>query len=554
MKKKYSLTDEHREQLRPWADKWIANALDTRRIGDDWPKVVEHVQGLYRSANLTPPPDHRVIRVDSPIMGARVATMAAMIWWLRENPDKHVELCGRQLTEGDYLIATEIACGKEIALPEISAATRAAVHNVTFAAVDVATRAAVHAATYAAVDGAIGAATSAETRDAVDATTRVAVNAATREAPYAATHAATREATRAATNAATRAAVDGAIGAAIDAATNVAVDAATYAAVDAATNVAVDGATRAATHVATYAAVSAATDAAVHAATNVATSAAVDVATRVAVHAATHAAVDDATYDATYDATHDAVNSAAYAAIGAATSAVVDVATRVAAMSGVVRLLLEAGPRWLQMYSGGALWSGWSSYLSFFRHVAGLDLDYSEWDDYEALAQLSGMRLMHEKFTIVCERHTLVRRNERNQPHCEDGPAIAWADGTSRYYWHGLAVPAEWIENKESIHPSVALTHDNAELGRALCEILGWERVLEELDARTIDKDHDPMVGELLEADLPDVRGARFLKMLCGTGRTFCRRVPSEMTTAIGAQAWMWQVTEEQYRQLELRT
>ncbi len=34
MMTKYSLTPEHRAQLKPWADRWIANAMSTKPMDD----------------------------------------------------------------------------------------------------------------------------------------------------------------------------------------------------------------------------------------------------------------------------------------------------------------------------------------------------------------------------------------------------------------------------------------------------------------------------------------------------------------------------------------
>lgn len=106
----------------------------------------------------------------------------------------------------------------------------------------------------------------------------------------------------------------------------------------------------------------------------------------------------------------------------------------------------------------------------------------------------------------------------------------------------------------DSVDPSLALTEPNAERRRSLCEILTWEKVLRTLDPEIIDSDEDPQVGDLLVVDLPDQPRAKFLRALCGTGRHFCMPVPENITTAIGAQAWMWQLSEDEYRQLEART
>ncbi len=49
----YSLTEEHRAQLKPWAYRWIANAMSTRPM-DDADRAVMRiaVRGLYESARL----------------------------------------------------------------------------------------------------------------------------------------------------------------------------------------------------------------------------------------------------------------------------------------------------------------------------------------------------------------------------------------------------------------------------------------------------------------------------------------------------------------------
>ena len=56
-RKLYSLTDEHRAQLKPWAERWIANAMSTAAMTEEDREVCrDAVEGLYRAANLEPPP------------------------------------------------------------------------------------------------------------------------------------------------------------------------------------------------------------------------------------------------------------------------------------------------------------------------------------------------------------------------------------------------------------------------------------------------------------------------------------------------------------------
>lgn len=259
--------------------------------------------------------------------------------------------------------------------------------------------------------------------------------------------------------------------------------------------------------------------------------------------AATHAATAIATYDATSDAT--------YAATRAATHAATDI-------SPVARFLVGCSANWNRFWDGGNHWSGWASYLSFFRHVAKLDLDYSEWAHYEAAAEI-GPRFMHKHFWIVSEYPDFIRRDDAGRPHAERGPFCRWRDGRELFYWHGVQVPREWIEHPEQLDAKTALTWANIEQRRAAAEIIGWARVLEAVGARVVDEDSDPQIGTLLEADLPDSPKERFLKVRCGTGRTFCLPVPREwegrkIETALAANAWSFDVDPLLLKMKEVRT
>jgi hypothetical protein len=52
-KKLYELSDEHRAQLGPWAQRWIANAMSTAVMtAEDRAKCVEAANGLYARAKV----------------------------------------------------------------------------------------------------------------------------------------------------------------------------------------------------------------------------------------------------------------------------------------------------------------------------------------------------------------------------------------------------------------------------------------------------------------------------------------------------------------------
>ena len=89
---------------------------------------------------------------------------------------------------------------------------------------------------------------------------------------------------------------------------------------------------------------------------------------------------------------------------------------------------------------------------------------------------------------------------------------------------------------------------------RAACEIIGWDNILNLLDAKIIDEDKDPMIGTLVEVNIPDIGREKFIRVLCGTGRSFALPVPPEMNTALEANAWTYDLDGDVLRKLEVRT
>jgi hypothetical protein len=173
------------------------------------------------------------------------------------------------------------------------------------------------------------------------------------------------------------------------------------------------------------------------------------------------------------------------------------------------------------------------------RDIIGLKLpEHDKFESWERAAINGGFRVMHEDFCMVSDFPEFIKVDEQNRPHCETGPSHRWRDGWSLYHWHGVAIPSGWIEDRASLSPQIALTWENIEQRRCACEILGWSAILAALNAKTIDKDCDPEIGELVEVNIPDIGKERFLRVQCGTGRQFALPVPRKMETALQANAW----------------
>lgn len=159
--------------------------------------------------------------------------------------------------------------------------------------------------------------------------------------------------------------------------------------------------------------------------------------------------------------------------------------------------------------------------------------------------------------------------------HCPHGPAVVHRDGTPEFYWRGTRVPSYFIPISDhwrvqypgcdllplniSYRPLTAgeaLRHPNTEIRRAACEIVGWHKILEDLSAWVVDRDKDPTIGELLRVRIPADFGEmeqQFLRVRCGTGRTFALAVPDTCRTALEANAWTYGLSPEDYKP-EIRT
>jgi hypothetical protein len=207
---------------------------------------------------------------------------------------------------------------------------------------------------------------------------------------------------------------------------------------------------------------------------------------------------------------------------------------------------------WDSVY--GAHDSGWLSFYDFFGEAVGLNTKNGKLHGLMELAKSAGWALPHREMCFVSERHNILRRDDLGRLHCENGPACAYPDGWSIFAWHGTRIPAEWIMDRKSLTPEIALKWENMEQRRAACEILGWDSILSQLKAKVINEDDDPQIGILVEVTIPDIGKEKFLRVLCGTGRWFALPVPKEMKTALDAQSWTWGLDKKSFVKPEIRT
>lgn len=202
------------------------------------------------------------------------------------------------------------------------------------------------------------------------------------------------------------------------------------------------------------------------------------------------------------------------------------------------------------------MWASADAYLTAIRDIIGLRLpEHDNYYSWEQAAIHGGFRVMHDEFCMVSDFPEVLRVDDNNQPHCEDGPSHRWRDGWSLYHWHGVRVPDHWIEDRANLDPAEVLAHENVEARAAGMEIVGWARALDLLDARVIDSDPDPDHGDLIELTLPGLdEPGRFLRAYCPRNGLIVEGVPrvsdidgKPIDTVKAAQAWSFGMSEDEF-------
>ena len=285
---------------------------------------------------------------------------------------------------------------------------------------------------------------------------------------------------------------------------------------------------------------------------------ATDAATDNATYNATRVATDNATYNATDAATHNAMDVATYNATRNATYSAAEVCKLLAGSFG-----LECATRWSSNYQGGNTWASYDCYLTAARDILGLQLpSHAAYAHWEQAAIHGGFRVMHEGFCMVSDFPEFIRIDDMNRPHCETGPSHRWRDGWSLYHWHGVSVPAHWIEQRATLDPNEVIKVENVEQRAVGAEIVGWPRMLDVLKVRVIHDSGNDDMGQLIELTLPGLREpGRFLKAKCPRNGIVVEGVPYisdidglPIDTALAAQAWRIGDPQSEYTHPPQRT
>ncbi|MEG4216941.1 hypothetical protein QUA27_23805 [Microcoleus sp. Pol14C6] len=187
----------------------------------------------------------------------------------------------------------------------------------------------------------------------------------------------------------------------------------------------------------------------------------------------------------------------------------------------------------------------------------GVTLDQKAQELFRGKQQLfedCGWIFPFENICLVCDRPLHLRFDAENRLHAEGEPAIAFADGYSLYFHHGVKLP----EKYGKVHPALwqaewLLSEENAELRRVLIQGIGYDRICQQLQAVKLDTWQE---YTLLKIDNADVEPIYLLKMTCpSTGFIHALRVPPDVRsssraslTAKEAIRWVnWDIDSEEF-------
>ena len=172
----------------------------------------------------------------------------------------------------------------------------------------------------------------------------------------------------------------------------------------------------------------------------------------------------------------------------------------------------------------------------------------------QELFEECGWILPFEKICVVCDRPLHLRFDAEDRLHAEGEPAIAFADGYSLYFHHGVKLPEEYGK----VHPDLwqaewLLSEENAELRRLLIQRIGYDRICQELAVTELDSWQEYTLLSLEFNDDFDREGnakpVYLLKMTCpSTGFIHALRVPPDVRSALEAIRWVnWDIDPEEF-------
>jgi hypothetical protein len=222
-----------------------------------------------------------------------------------------------------------------------------------------------------------------------------------------------------------------------------------------------------------------------------------------------------------------------------------------------VRSQVRSQRMFVEQNEGLSYWAGFIAFYDYFAQIGVVNhKPFFEWCDYLK----SGIWSVNyfDGSVIISRLPTKVIKDEAGRLHSLTEPAVQWADHLDNHFIHGVSfTPGLWESVvKKTISAKDAISLPNVEQRTIACQTIGYDTVVAELGARTVDKETRPTPDgkalhyQLLEIKLNDdlTRPAKFLKVECpSTGKETLLRVHPSMRKVRTALAWTFGMKPKDY-------
>lgn len=163
-------------------------------------------------------------------------------------------------------------------------------------------------------------------------------------------------------------------------------------------------------------------------------------------------------------------------------------------------------------------------------------------DAWELLAKNCLCWLPFRDVCLLCERPVSLKMSDspfqQQQLHCEDGPAIAFSDGTCFYCFNGVIVNEQIIMSPQTQSLVDIRNEMNADVKRIRIERFGWVRYLSRCHAYVIEHKRNDI--SQTEESLMQLYQMRVLVCACpSTARIYAMQVPKSCKTVDEAQHYL---------------
>jgi len=188
-------------------------------------------------------------------------------------------------------------------------------------------------------------------------------------------------------------------------------------------------------------------------------------------------------------------------------------------------------------------------FYDFCISVFDLPHNQKKWEIFQNIVKSCGWIFDYNHVCIVSNRPTLLSYDEQNNLHESNGkPAIEYADGFKVHAHHGVWIPEKYGSIPSSQWKSQwLLEEENAELRRILIQVIGYNKICEELGAIELNSWQEYTLLKIENYTELESRRSKnpsepmhLLKMTCpSTGHIHFLRIPPHITSAREGITWI---------------